>query len=634
MINGSFEQMNGADSNGWSVHGRSRPDSKVHIIELSGAPDGKRVAEISLKHGNQAHYGLAFEQYLRLEFWTTYDLSVWVRGIDLVSYLERPRGFGRECGLFFWVIGPSGDHTTRAFPSAASPDHDGTTPWQLRTMRFTTPPRAAFADQFPDGDDRLHLQLRVQLAGTGTLQVDDIRIARSDASPPPPRRLPGQLAFIAPEGKPFFGLGLFRLPTDMTWRQVASEKIFNFSAGPGDPQERRQLGIPSMVEPAYLDPACRGCGSPDAAQCAGCRLCPDQEGACGAYSPLLLHASGSFLAWLDEENYWPELHGDLNDMVESSRRIRADVAKVRPEGPAMYIIASDQPGGVYFNTYGWDDAARYHASGAFDIVSTIRRGGNPPEGALGGLMSEYPETSINGVRNEARRFADDVTGPLGGQFRTAWMLVNGGNFQIVTDRSAPGYRFAPHNAAELLAMRPNRDQLRYMLFAAVLNGVTGLLFYQDDNDAPLTRQDPYWREVLIPSAAELATLEKETGFLTRSEYNGIPYRLTGDSGGVDSMLKEVGESWILAVANSSADPVTEVEFQPEAGWRIEGPVERLSYRHDARPDNRRIEAEPDRTSGPQSIPLDLPGYGVALYRFHLTTTPSTARLRTPRPASP
>ncbi|MCI0657966.1 MAG: hypothetical protein L0170_13005, partial [Acidobacteria bacterium] len=609
--------VSGEDPSGWSVSGRSHPGATVRIAEISGAPEGRRVAEISLQEGGEAIYGLAFEQDLRLEFWTTYDLSVWVRGIDLVSQLDRPRGFGRQCGLFFWVIGPSGDHATRAFPAAASPDHDGNTPWQLRTMRFTTPPRAAYADRSPDGDERLHLQLRVQLFGTGTIQVDDIRIARSDASPPPPRRLPGRLALIAPEGKPLFGLGLFRLPTDMTWRRVAAEKIFNFSDGGGDLQERRQLGIPAMLVPTSLDPACRGCGSPNASQCIGCRLCPDEEGLCGAYSPQLLNASGSFLVWLDEENNWPDHYGDLNDMVESARRIRADVVKVRPEGPAMYIFTSNLPGGVYFNTYGWDDLARYHASEAFDIVSVIRRGGNPPLGALGGLMSEYPETSVNGIRNEARRLADDVTDSLGHQAKSVWMLVNGGNFNIITDRTVYGYRFAPHNAAELLAMRPSRDQLRYMLYASVLNGVTGLLFYQDDGDTPLTRKDPFWSKVLIPCAAELATLEKETGFLTRSEYNGIPYRLTGNSQGVDSMLKEIGESWILAVANSSADPSQGVEFQPLAGWRIAGPVERLLYRHDSRPANRKIEALPAGSTDTQLVGLDLPGYGVALYRFRL-----------------
>jgi len=617
VINGSFERVSDGEPHGWSVSGKSRPGAQVHIVELPDAPEGKRVAEISLQEGSLVDYGLAFDQDLRLDFWTTYDLSVWVRGIDLVSQVERPRGFGRNCGLFFWVLGPSGDPATRVFPSAASPDHDGTTDWELRTMRFTTPPRSAFTDRSPDGDGRLHLNLRVQLFGTGTIQVDDIRLAPSDASPPPPRRLPGQLDLIAPGRKPLFGMGLFRLPTGSTWRQIAAERIFNFSGGAGPQEEKRQLGVPSMLLPTSVDPACRGCKSATASECVVCHLCPDEEGACAAYSPQLLRASGGFLAWLDEENNWPESWGDLRDMVDSARRIRADVARQRPEDPAIYIIASDMPGGVYYNTYGWDDMAQYHRSEAFDIVSTIRRGGNPPEGALGGLMSEYRQTSVNGIRSEARRIADDVTDSMGRQAKTVWMLVNGGDFRIVTDRSAAGYRFAPHDAAQLLAMRPTRNQLRYMLYAAILNGVTGLLFYQDDADTPLTNKDPFWTQVLIPCAAELATLEKETGFLTRAEYNGIPYRLTGDSQGVDSMLKEVGESWILAVANSSPDASKGVEFNAEAGWRIEGAVERLTYHHEPRAAERKIETGPAAKTDAQRFPLDLSGYGVALYRFHL-----------------
>src|SRR4030095_14729852 len=168
-----------------------------------------------------------------------------------------------------------------------------------------------------------------------------------------------------------------------------------------------------------------------------------------------------------------------------------------------------------------------------------------------------------------------------------------------------------------LAMRPNRDQLRYMLYAAILNGVTGLLFYQDDADTHLTKKDPFWTQVLIPCAAELATLEKETGFLTRAEYNSIPYRLTGDARGVDSMLKEVGNGWIRVVANSSPESVSGVEFEAQAGWRLEGAVERLTYRHDARPARRSFAAVPAAKTDPQRFPLDLPGYGVTLYRFHL-----------------
>jgi hypothetical protein len=616
VINGSFERVSDGEPEGWSVNGRSLPGAQIHIAELPDAPDGKRVAEISLRPGEQVRYGLLFEQVVRLDFWTTYDLSVWVRGIDLVSGVESSHGFGGQCGLFFWVLGPSVDLATRNFPAEASPGHDGTTGWALRTMRFTTPPRAAFPDRSPDGDDRLHLQLWVQLYGTGTVQVDDLRIARSDAVPPPARRLPGQLSLIAPEGKPFFGMGLAWLPGGMTWRMLAEEQIFNFTGGAGDQAEKRQLGFPSMLNPGSVDPACRGCKSPTASQCAACHACPEEDWQCRGYSPQFLHASGSFLTWVDEENYWPEV-ADLDAMVIYARRIREDVARQRPEGPPMYLIASDMPGGVYYNTYGWDDLARYHASSAFDIVSTIRRGGNPPEGALGGGMSEYRQTSINGIRNEARRIADDVTDSQGRQAKPVWMLVNGGSYHIVTDRNDPGYRFAPHDAAELLAMRPNRDQLRYMLYAAILNGVTGLHFYQDENDTLLTKGDPYWTRVLIPCAAELATLEKETGFLTRSETNPIPYRLTGDSSGVDSMLKEAGDGWILAVANSSAESVSGVEFEAQAGWQLEGPVERLSYRHDARPARRTFASAPALRTDSNRFPLELPGYGVALYRFHL-----------------
>ena len=561
-------------------------------------------------------YGLTFQQEIRLDYTTTYDLSVWVRGIDLRSGVNRPWGYGGNCGLFFWVIGPSGDPATRVFPSEASPGQDGTTGWALRTMRFTTPPRSAFTDAAPDADTRLRLQLRVQLYGSGTIQVDDLRVAPSQASPPSPRRLPGHLSLIAPEGKPLFGMGLFRLPDGLTWRKLASEQIFNFSGGAGPQDEKRTLGVPSMLMPTSLDPACRGCGSASADSCTACRGCPDEPGLCGAYSPPLLQASGSFLVWLDEENTFPDYWGSLQDMVEASRRIRQEVAKLRPGRP-VYMFISDMPGAVYFNTYGWDDLARYHASEAFDIVATIRRGGNPPAGALGSLMSEFPQTSINGIRRDARRLADDVSDSLGRQYKSVWMLVNGGSHKILTDRSAPGYRFAPHDQAQLLAMRPSHDQLRYMLYAAILNGVTGLLFYQDVTDTPLTRNDPYWKQVLLPAAAELATLEKQTGFLTESEYNAVPYRLTGDAGGVDSMLKEVAGMWILVVANSSPSPATGVELRLEAGWRIEGGVERLSYRHEARVALRKIEAAGWAKGDAEGFPLDLPGYGVGLYRFKI-----------------
>src|SRR5438093_1103551 len=87
--------------------------------------------------------------------------------------LHRPHGFGQHCGLFFWLLGPSGDFKTKVLPGGAFPRRDGTTGWELRTMRFTTPPREAFTDRSPDADDRLHLRLQVQLFGTGTIQVDD-----------------------------------------------------------------------------------------------------------------------------------------------------------------------------------------------------------------------------------------------------------------------------------------------------------------------------------------------------------------------------------------------------------------------------------------------------------------------------
>jgi hypothetical protein len=204
------------------------------------------------------------------------------------------------------------------------------------------------------------------------------------------------------------------------------------------------------------------------------------------------------------------------------------------------------------------------------------------------------------------------------QRKPVWMLVNGGSGRIITDRDDTAYPFAPHDAAELLAMRPGRDQLRYMLYAAVLNGATGLLFYQDENDTLLTSADPYWTQVLLPAAAELATLEKVTGFLTRAEYNTAMHRLTGASDGIDSMLKQAGEGWILAVANSSPERAFGREIVVEGCHRIEGPVERLVYRHDASGENRRFEAVPVGKIGSNRIPLDLPGYGVALYRFRLS----------------
>ena len=618
VINGGFERVKGEDPEGWAPSGRARPGARVRAVAIPDAPEGRRVAEISMRAGGEPSYGIDFEQDLRLDFWTTYDLSVWVRGINLVSAVDFPRGYGRQCGIFFWILGPSNVFETRAFPASASPRKDGTTGWELRTMRFTTPPRDAFPDRSPDGDDRLHLQLSVQLVGTGTIQVDDLRIAKSIAAPPPGKRTPGRLALAAPYGKPLFGMGLYWLPGGITWRQIAQEKIFNFSGGHGDRLEKSRMGLPTLVLPGHLDPACRGCDSPTASLCSACLTCPKPDWGCDQYSPDHARDHSTFLAWVDEENASPVSWGDLDYMVQSARRIHADAARLLPPGRAVYIFSSDMPGAVYFNSYGWDDLAEFHSSEAFDIVAALRRGGNPRKGAKGSVMSEYPETAINGIRHITRRMADDVTDPQGRQRKPVWMLVNGGSYRINTDPSDPDYPFAPHDAAELLAMRPSRAQLRYMLYAAILNGATGLLFYQDESDTLLTSWDPYWTQVLFPCAAELATLEKTTGFLTHAEYNEAPYRLTGNSQAVDSMLKRVADAWILAVANANPDPLEGVEFEPGAGWRVEGPVEQLTYRHDAQPARRSFASSVSGEPGEPRVALDLPGYGVALYRFHLT----------------
>ncbi|HEV8376225.1 MAG TPA: hypothetical protein VGR38_08380, partial [Candidatus Polarisedimenticolia bacterium] len=475
VVNGSFEKIVDGNPVGWKAVGRGDSET-ARIVEAPGAPRGRRVAEISLPAGRAMDAVPAFEQDLPLEFQTTYDLSAWVRGIDLVSAVQAPNGFGRECGVFFELFGPGQDVDSGILPSGAYPRRDGTTDWELRTMRFTTPPRDAFPYRTARGDPRLRLRLRVQLDGTGTILVDDVRLMPSSASPPCARRTPGKLRFATRSGRPIFGLGLYWLPEGMSWEDVAREKVFNFSGG-SDLREKRRLGLPGMVATPVVDPVCRGCGSPSASACAACRGCPETAQRCGAYRPEILQESGASLIWIDEPNGFPEDQGDLEDQILSTRRIHEDAAKRGSE--PIYVFSSDNPGGVYFNTYGWDDLAEYHRSAAFDIVGVIRRGGNPKQGSLGGAMSEYAQTSINGIRNETRRLSDDVSDALSRQRKPVWMLVNGGSGRIVSDPADPAYPWAPHDARELLAMRPSRDQLRYMLYASVLNGATGFLFYQD-----------------------------------------------------------------------------------------------------------------------------------------------------------
>jgi len=623
VVNGGFETAAGDDPVGWEVSGRARPNAVLRSVAIPGAPEDRRVAEISLEPGNPTDNGYQLNQTVRVDPQTTYDLSAWVRGIDLISAVDRPNGFGRSCGLTFLILGPSGDLKTRVFPSSASPRRDGTTPWELRTMRFTTPPRAAFRDRSPDADERLHLRLMVQLFGHGTIQVDDVRLARSAAAPPPARRTPGRLALATRDGAPFFALGLYRLPTGMAWTEVAEERIFNLAGGSGNMAANRELGFSTLTLPWLADPACRGCSSPTASECAYCRRCSGGRETCGGYAPDYLSSPGCLGVWIDEPNFFPEMQGALDDLIDSARRIHQDAERLRPSRDPIYLVASDMPGGVYFNTYGWDDLARYHASEAFDVVASIRRGGNPRVGSLGGSMSEYPQTSVNGIRNDVRRLSDDVTDAFGSQIKPVWMLVNGGSGLILSDPADHRYRDAPHNAAELLAMRPNREQLRYMLYAAILNGATGFLFYQDEFDTLLTPDDPYWSNVLLPAAAELATLERATAFLTQAEVNPARYRLTGESDGVDSMLKRVGEAWILVVANSSPLRVSGIEFVLEEGVEIAEAVVRLAYRHDSRPEGRQFEATPAGKAGGNRFPLDLPGYGVALYRFRLSGAGAT-----------
>ena len=629
IVNGGFEDATGDDPAGWTISGRARPGALLRAARIAGAPEGRRVAEISLASGGtEPDYGLYFLQDVRVTPWTTYDLSVWVRGTDLVSAVNEPLGFGQQCGLFFWLLGPEGDPATRILPSGAFPRRDGTTSWELRKMRFTTPPADVFPPPAKGGDGRFHLFLKVVLYGTGTIQVDDIRLVPSTAVPPPPRRGPGRLALVRHGTKPLFGFGIHRLPEGVTLKEVAAEEIFNFATGGGAIAEKTALGILSFGGPWAADPACLGCGSPSAEKCAYCRTCPADENRCRAYDPRYLLQDGVLGSWVDEPNSSPDRQGDLEDLIRAARRMKKNAARLLPPGRSLYIFDTDMPGGVFFNTYGWEDLALYHASEAFDIVGTIRRGGNPKKGAVGGRMSEFPETSINGIRESTRRVAGDVTDRRGRQGKPVWIITNGGSGRIVTDPGDRAYRFAPRDAAELLASRPSLPQLRYMLAAAVLNGATGLLFYQDSADTRLKHDDPYWKDVLIPATAELATLERETGFLTQAQYNDLEYRLTGDSGGVDSMLKRVGDSWILAVANSSPEPASGVEFVMTGGTGMAGPPERLVYRHDEHPGHRRFGAVPAGKWEPDRFPLDLPGYGVALYRLRIDSPASS-----PAPAS-
>jgi len=624
IVNGGFERTTGEVPAGWTVSGRDRPDARLRAAKIADAPEGSRVAEISLAPGgSEPDSGLYFLQDVLVSPWTTYDLSVRVRGINLVSAVNRPWGFGQQCGLFFWLLGPDGDPATRIFPSGAYPRRDGTTPWELRKMRFTTPPADVFPPPAEGEDGRFHLSLMVVLYGTGTIQVDDIRLAPSTAVPPPPRRGPGLLALARRGMKPFFGFGLHVYPEGMTWEDVAKEKIFNFAAGGGQVPERASMGIYTFRLPWSVDPACRGCADPASRECAYCRTCPENEGRCEGYNSQYFLPQAVLGAWSDEPNSPPDRQGDLEDLVRAARRIKRNAARLLPPGQGFYIFDTDMPGGVFFNTYGWEDLARYHASEAFDIVGTIRRGGNPKKGAVGGVMSEFPETSINGIRESTRRVAGDVTDAWGRQGKPVWIITNGGSGRVLTDPGDRAYRFAPHDAAELLASRPSLPQLRYMLAAAVLNGATGFYFYQDSMDTRLKHDDPYWTQVLIPAAAELVTLERETGFLTQAEYNGLEYRLSGNAGAVDSMLKKTGDDWMLAVANSSPDPASGIDFVLTGGERIAGAPRRLVYHHDPKPSQRRFRSVPETTWEPDRIPMDLTGYGVALYRVRVES-PSTA----------
>jgi hypothetical protein len=619
VLNGSFEEGPADSPAAWDVAGKAEPGARLRAVATPGAPEGKRVAEVSLSRAaGKPSTNVYFHQDVRVRPWTTYDLSVWVRGIDLVSAVAEPRGYGQGCGLFFWLLGPDADWTKRLFPSEASPRRDGTTPWELRKMRFTTPPADVFPPPAPGSDGRFSLFLQVRLHGTGTIQLDDLRLAVSSATPPAPRRGPGRLALVRHGSRPLFGLGINMVPTDLSWTDVARLSVFNFTTAGGTFVEKASLGIASFAMAPTFDPACTGCAGPAAAECAACRGCPGPAAGCDFYQLSYQRTPGILGVWLDEQNFNPQLQGDLPELERTARRMKENAARLSLFDRELELYASDLPAGVYFNTYGWDDLARYHASEAFDIVATLRRGGNPKKGAVGGLMSEFPETSINGIRQSARRLADDVTDAAGRQGKPVWMLLNGGSGRIVEDPDDPAYAMAPHDAAELQAARPDLRQLRYMNYAAILNGATGLHFYQDGFDTLLTSSDPYWSRVLVPAAAELATLERDTGFLTRADYNGLPYHLEGEAEPIDSMLKQSGDGWILAVANASEHEARGVELVLEKGWKLAGPPERLTYRHAERAAQRKLEASPAGAGEPDRFRLELPGYGVALYRFRVS----------------
>ena len=120
--------------------------------------------------------------------------------------------------------------------------------------------------------------------------------------------------------------------------------------------------------------------------------------------------------------------------------------------------------------------------------------------------------------------------------------------------------------------------------------------------------------------AWLATLEKQTGFLTIAAINPLRYRLTGDSQGVDSILKQVGKEWILVVASFSPQPVTGVDFELQEPGTIAA-AEKLEYRHDSKAAKRSFQAAPVLVRAPDRIPLDLAA--------HLEGTPAA----TPAPGS-
>ena len=72
-----------------------------------------------LSSAEYATYGIIFAQAVRGEPGATYDLSVWVRGIDLVSAVATPHGYGQHCGFTFWVYGPGRKFEHRKFGSSS-----------------------------------------------------------------------------------------------------------------------------------------------------------------------------------------------------------------------------------------------------------------------------------------------------------------------------------------------------------------------------------------------------------------------------------------------------------------------------------------------------------------------------------